>query len=102
MRDVNFCESTTVKVSVEVYQPVTKRFDVFMKFESSVEAKGICPLLTISYLELNLSMSGVFFAYCSVPCEQEPSAFSAGCRPCDTHQEVEGRKEDLERENISV
>lgn len=37
------------------------------------------------------------FAYCSVPCEEEPSAFSDGCQPCDTHQGVGGGREVLEK-----
>lgn len=37
------------------------------------------------------------FSYCFVPCEEEPSAFSVGCQPCDTHQGVGGRKGGLDR-----
>lgn len=51
---------------------------------------------SVLHLKLNVNKSVV--SYCSLPCEEEPSALSVGCRPCDTHQGEGGRKEDL-REN---
>lgn len=70
--------------------------------ESKVHIQKTVHLVVIFTFGAKCEYVSCVFAYCSVPCEEEPSAFSVGCQPCDTHQVVGGRKEGLEREGRRV